>query len=89
MAVPEQSLERRSTPTQERETVATAGVGPRRGRGGGERERDSFAPVSPRVRGAKPYDSSSPTAQLAGHASPLPTPPGPRGRSQTPPHSPS
>lgn len=39
MVVPEQSLERRSTPTQERETVATAGVGPRRGRGGGERER--------------------------------------------------
>lgn len=34
-AVPKQSLERGSTPTQERETVATAGVGPRRGIGGG------------------------------------------------------
>lgn len=37
-AAPEQSQELRSTPTQERETVATAGVGPRH-REGEEREK--------------------------------------------------
>ncbi|KAL0603070.1 hypothetical protein AAY473_029287 [Plecturocebus cupreus] len=52
-ADPEQSLERRSTPTQERETVATAGVGPRHRRGGGELGKRSFAPLLPRVHRAR------------------------------------
>lgn len=44
-AAPEQSQELRSTPTQERETVATAGVGPRH-REGEEKEARAHAPLS-------------------------------------------
>lgn len=88
-AAPEQSLERRSTPTQERETVATAGVGPPRGRGGGESGRLARPCVSESSRGnSKPLGSSGPTWRPASHDL-HPRPTRAHGRSQTPPRSPS
>lgn len=70
--------------------MATAGVGPRRGRGGGKIGRLVRPSLPESSRGkANPYQPLSPTSQPAGHDSALPTPHGPRDLSQTPPHSPS
>lgn len=79
-AVRERSLELGSTPTQERETVATAGVGPRRGRGG-DREGGSSSGLGESSPGnAKPLRSLQPSH---GRQATLPRrPTGPRGWSR-------
>lgn len=66
--------------------MATAGVGPRRGRGGG-REGDSLTPLSESSWGnAKPLRSLQPSLSQQVTLPPRPLP-APRGGSQTPPYS--